>query len=281
VEREQEVLQKLAQEWRLALEGLVGENLKRVGRLYGADYFLFGRGWETEHRVLVELRLTAVETGKQVVDVVKVVKDETEGLPLKPAVADSVDEALALLNVPLYLPSEGTPPNRPPTAVCTGGTPFSAQAVGDLRLTVLTDRDFNPVYHLGENLTLLLSANRPCFVWVYYTDVEGNTTQIFPNRFRKDNWIDFTPGRVERLPSPEDRFDFRVVEPLGTELVVVYASTQPFEPQVKTRSLGPSGLLGVEGTARSVIRAFRQRAVEVVEREGAFAEASCTVITMR
>jgi len=114
----------------------------------------------------------------------------------------------------------------------------SSQDEKALKIEVWVDRGKGAVYVEGDELLVLVRANREAYVQLYYTDATSQTYQIFPNRYHAEGKI---PGNVVvRIPDPQDGFIFRIKEPFGVESIMALASTKPLgELNIATSSAGP------------------------------------------
>jgi hypothetical protein len=96
----------------------------------------------------------------------------------------------------------------------------------ELVIKLWTERGDSGVYFEGEQLFVLLQANRDCFVRLVYTQVDGSEVQIFPNALTGNYWI--RGGLVWPIPGVHDDFEFIVTPPFGAESITAYASTAAF-----------------------------------------------------
>ncbi len=94
------------------------------------------------------------------------------------------------------------------------------------QLTVRFSSD-KRVYRKGEEIVLRVVANKPAYVRIITINPKGQVIQLFPNQYRKDNFL--REGRKEyRLPDEQyDRYRLQVTHPpYGRERFVLYASTE-------------------------------------------------------
>jgi len=78
-------------------------------------------------------------------------------------------------------------------------------------------------YKGKEKIKIFLKGNKPFFARVLYTNVQGESLQILPNRYRQDNY--FNGGVIYEIPSGNDPFDLEVTPPFGDEKIIIYASS--------------------------------------------------------
>jgi hypothetical protein len=81
-------------------------------------------------------------------------------------------------------------------------------------IEVKVDKD---VYHVGDFVVVIVRASQECHLTLYDISTEGEVTQIFPNQFAQDNWIQ--GEAVYRIPDKQDSFDFEIIGPPGIERV--------------------------------------------------------------
>jgi hypothetical protein len=67
--------------------------------------------------------------------------------------------------------------------------------------------------------------DKPFYARVLYKDAKGESLQILPNPYRKENY--FNGGVVYEIPSGDDRFEIEVSPPFGEENIILYTSTSP------------------------------------------------------
>jgi hypothetical protein len=155
------------------------------------------------------------------------------------------------------------PPGLPP------GGPASA-----FRLDLWIDKGNGAVYHEGEEMTVSVIASEDCYLKLVYVDAENKRIVVFPNAFAPEGRI--RGGRVQEIPPPVGNFRFRVKRPFGTEMLIAFASTQPFPPDVGKPNENGTVLLD---EPLDVI-ARRHRGIEVEGAPARRAEARVTLTTV-
>lgn len=145
----------------------------------------------------------------------------------------------------------------------------------DLKINLQLDRGDGGIYRQDERLYLFLRTSRDCYVRVIYQQVDGTKVQVFPNQFHPDYRI--RKEEVTRIPGEGDRFDLRVSEPFGCEIVKVFASTEPFElAPAATAQEGPFARL--DSSLQAMTSHFR--GIRVQRSTALSAEASAVVNTV-
>jgi len=115
------------------------------------------------------------------------------------------------------------------------------------RLT--TPRGINPVYRAGEKAQVIAHLDRDAWLYCFYTDVEGQVTQILPNVYqdRGSGGRFFRGGKVHYIPDP-DRDPFELVlndNTVGAESLRCFATSRnvtselPIELQGKSEQALP------------------------------------------
>ena len=100
-------------------------------------------------------------------------------------------------------------------------TPMPASS---LQVQAWIDRP-NGRYALGDPLQLWIQANQPAYVTVLNVGTTGRVTQLFPNTYHTNNYIQ--ANQTLHIPGPNAPYNFSMGGPPGTELIKVVASSQP------------------------------------------------------
>lgn len=72
-------------------------------------------------------------------------------------------------------------------------------------------------YKVGEKIVISVRATHSCYLTLYDISTVGEVTQIFPNKFATDNFIE--GGYTYPIPDQQDKFDFEIIGPSGVERV--------------------------------------------------------------
>lgn len=81
----------------------------------------------------------------------------------------------------------------------------------DLQISVWLEK---PNYMIGENVRIFFNVNKECYVYIFNTDANGVTRQIFPNFFDRDNHV--RPGTYSL---PDRNYNLEVTGPIGREYI--------------------------------------------------------------
>ena len=201
--------------------------------------WLSGRYWESDGQVVVYAELEGPEG--EITSLQRSIGKDRISYALRPALLEEMEPLMG-----------------------TGGE--------GLNLALWTDKGRKPAYQEGEQMVVFLKADRDCYVQLIYHDAERRDFLIFPNKFRRDNFV--KAGKVYQIPGPGDRFRFTVSPPFGTEVLKAFASTEPISmPQGKFVG---GGLLLISGPTRDIVEELKRE----IQVSAGWAEASCTVNTM-
>lgn len=82
-------------------------------------------------------------------------------------------------------------------------------------------------YRIGEKLFINIKVLRPCFLTVFYQDVYGDLTQIYPNIYVQSQKINLLSDI--RIPDISWGIDLEMVGPEGEESVIALSSDSPLD----------------------------------------------------
>lgn len=158
-----------------------------------------------------------------------------------------------------------------PDADNSGGK-LKKETEGPLTVNIRSEKNN---YKLGDQLKFYLSGNKDFFARVIYIDAQGNKLQLIPNKYKTVNF--FKGNKTYTIPGRDDQFNLPVLPPLGSEKVIVYASTA----QLGNIQLSDKGdLYGVDEEMKAV--EFKTRGVQLHGSEGAeFFETNCKIKTSK
>lgn len=137
-------------------------------------------------------------------------------------------------------------------------------------------------YRRGEKIRIFLRGNKPFYARVLYRDADGNTLQLLPNPYRKDNY--FNGGTIYEIPAGQDRFELEVTPPFGKENIVLYASTKPLGELETTPASGVFEVKTKPAEIGLVTRGVKIKATSADDPEtqtAEFAEATADLVTSR
>lgn len=142
-----------------------------------------------------------------------------------------------------------------------------------LRIKVAADRGDGGLYRKGDKLYLFLKANLDCYVKILYRQVDGARVVIFPNAYHPDPRIQ--KDRLYQIPPSGTAFSFEVVEPFGTELIQVMASTAPLD--LGPGETTPQGFQILQGDLATILG--RTRGITVKKGDTLYAEDTVVINT--
>ena len=73
---------------------------------------------------------------------------------------------------------------------------------------------------------MLVTSSKDAYLKIYHVDVNGVAQLIWPNRFGGSGKI--KAGEALKFPGPNDKFQYVLGRPYGTEYIKAVASTKPF-----------------------------------------------------
>ncbi len=83
-------------------------------------------------------------------------------------------------------------------------------------------------YQIGENLIFTVSAKENCYLTILDVGANGDITVIFPNAYRKSNFI--RAGEKIKIPTLDYNFNFNILGPPGLERIRAFATKSPEFP---------------------------------------------------
>ncbi|NJL97512.1 MAG: DUF4384 domain-containing protein [Synechococcaceae cyanobacterium SM2_3_2] len=99
--------------------------------------------------------------------------------------------------------------------------------VTDFRLDLGVNKPGNnPVYRIGEPITLALMPNRDAYIYLFSIEASGRVNLILPNRFAGGQHF-VRAGERRTFPTPDANYRFSIAGPRGQAQVFAVASKQP------------------------------------------------------
>lgn len=83
-------------------------------------------------------------------------------------------------------------------------------------------------YQIGENLVFTVTTKRNCYLTIFDVGANGDITVIFPNAYRRSNFI--KAGERIKIPTPDYNFNFSILGPPGLERIRALATKSPEFP---------------------------------------------------
>tara|TARA_B100000315_G_scaffold260857_1_gene326432 strand:- start:3478 stop:5010 length:1533 start_codon:yes stop_codon:yes gene_type:complete len=118
--------------------------------------------------------------------------------------------------------------------------------LGPFEFNLTSTRGRNPVYQIGDEMTLLLRLGEDAWTYCFYHQADGKVIQIFPN---PHFWREFKSprlagGKIHSIPGKKlFPFDLKVTAPVGRELVKCFGAsrdvTEDLPRDLRGRSLKP------------------------------------------
>jgi hypothetical protein len=132
--------------------------------------------------------------------------------PLAPAVA-----AVALLAYHV----EGQEGLKPSSSDGGNSIAIRPRPIPEFTVSIDTDQE---VYYVGEAVEIDFRASEDCRVYIFNTDSDGVTRQIFPNYYDQDNLV--RGGRHYTIPT--GRYRLVTTGPAGSESLRILAYRRPW-----------------------------------------------------
>lgn len=242
--------QRLAERM-LRFDGIVVLDRAQAAREgQAAQALLHGSYLELGQEVSLLLKATALNGESLAVAQVKLPKAELDkaGLRLLPENAEAAQQQLEILD-----------------------TRVKETA---LKVRLSLDRGDGGIYRRGDRLVLFLKANLDCFVRVIYQQVDGSRVQVFPNQFQPEGRL--RKDQATQIPPDQGGFTLEVTPPFGSEILKVYASTEPLPPAEGQKIANGFTLLNDKAEAMSAA----MRGITVKKAEALVAEDSAVVNTV-
>lgn len=135
------------------------------------------------------------------------------------------------------------------------------------RLLLGTVRGPQPVYRVGETMTVQVQPSADAFVYCYYQDAGGHLARIFPNRFQPDPFVR-ARKQVEIPPPASQSFSIQFEHGGASEAVSCLAAAEEvglrLPAELKTNDLTPIAGQSLESIA-AAFQAAAKAPVDVAQ----------------
>jgi hypothetical protein len=129
----------------------------------------------------------------------------------------------------------------------------------DLKLNLTSDRGKEPIYHFGDDLTLIVSLSKKAWLYCFYKQVDGAILQVYPN----PQMNDAQKGKpllkeIRHVLSGANNTPFviRLGPPAGKEEVICFASDKDIRALLPAELRGNSSDPLPEKIAKSLEKSF-------------------------
>jgi hypothetical protein len=139
------------------------------------------------------------------------------------------------------------------------------------KVNVWVDKGLESTYRVGESLIVYFESSRDSYLTLFDFTPEGKVRQIFPNRYRRDNFI--RANKVYAIPGKRDSFQFTVTPPPGVETIKAVATLSPWRFTRETVNYQEAFPI-VSKSAQEFSSKFKQK-IRPIPRPR-WAESSCT-----
>jgi hypothetical protein len=83
----------------------------------------------------------------------------------------------------------------------------------------------------GEQMELVIESERSGYLYVFDVDAEKKVTQLFPNRFEKENAL--AAGTQAKVPAARSRYQFTADKPYGTSTIVALVTREKWDEHTR------------------------------------------------
>jgi len=134
----------------------------------------------------------------------------------------------------------------------------------ELKVTIISDRGEGGVYHNGEEVSFILSANREAYFYIYDYNPEGKIVRLYPCEEEERNF------KFQNAIMPAQGTSWTIEPPFGVDRILVFATENPVPlPQPQAECGTPISL-----SLRELYQYYRQ-----FQTSGGYAEAVTTILT--
>jgi len=121
----------------------------------------------------------------------------------------------------------------------------------DLRVQVWLDRP-DGQYALGDTMKLWVQPSKTAYLTVLNVGTTGKVTVLYPNA--REGASPVTANQTVQIPAPNAPYSLRLDGPPGTELIKVFASSQPLQLTQQAGTVQVGVFAALPGTATTVSR---------------------------
>jgi hypothetical protein len=141
-----------------------------------------------------------------------------------------------------------------PALASTPLPPMTIPTATTIRLQVTSHLGDGQTYREGDAISYFVNSDRDAHLLLIYEDAAHNLIQILPNRYSDEGF--FRAGNLLQIPAPNDRFEFVITAPFGTEKVWAFASSRPFPPPAGDPL--ENGLTLLRGNLNGIVQSLRR-----------------------
>jgi hypothetical protein len=113
------------------------------------------------------------------------------------------------------------------TAIIYADDDAGVRKVSNLDIDIWVNKGDQATYYYGEDLAIYFQASNDCYVVIYDIDPSGNVSQLFPEDYNRDCFVQ--GNQIYRIPGKDDNYRLEVSGPSGTEYIYAVASENYIE----------------------------------------------------
>lgn len=98
---------------------------------------------------------------------------------------------------------------------------------GGFNINLWANKPSGSGYKSGESITFHFTTEKDCYLYLFHIDTEGYLRMLFPNKWNTDNRV--KAGIDYKIPDDNMDFDFKVIAPYGSEVLIAFATDKPIE----------------------------------------------------
>ena len=127
-------------------------------------------------------------------------------------------------------------------------------------------------YNIGDKIAACFESTEDAYVYIFNIGPTGDIIPLLPNRLCKDNYV--KAGMTYKFPSDIADFDWELQEPVGTEIIKVFATKTPADMSKWMKEMW------FEPADHRNIRVIASKSIEKMPPDQ-WAEASCSFVVFK
>jgi hypothetical protein len=128
----------------------------------------------------------------------------------------------------------------------------------DFEIYLWVDKGNGGVYRSGQEMELMFRSDTACYLKVLYIDVNGNRIVMYPTA--RDAKTRLSAHVLHKLHTNNK---YTILSPFGSEMIIAFASTEPFNEQDEINLGGGFRGYAPEQQTKHVVKNLRKRGLSV------------------